>query len=60
MNLAHLVDGVDKNVKISTVPMMPSVKRLAINIVSILLVVFVSKREPVSIILSVKESIFSV
>jgi len=47
-------------VKISTVLMMPSVRRLAINIVSILLVVFVSKREFVSIILSVKESIFSV
>jgi len=48
------------SVKISTVLMMPSVRRLAINIVSILLVVFVSKRESVSIILSVKESIFSV
>jgi hypothetical protein len=48
------------SVEISTVLMMPSVRRLVINIVSILLVVFVSKRESVNIILSVKKSIFSV
>jgi hypothetical protein len=57
--LVALVESV-LSVKISMILMMPSVRRLAINIVSILLVVFVTKRESVSIILSVKESIFSV